>query len=256
MTLLRKPSLLLLLVTLIVLGCDRAAPEPQALEAGTSSSRSSTARDAEASEPSPSAAAPRQNETTETPTAQLGTLPEGLGLPVGLPMPDARLRDIKGETVHLSGLVADGPLLLVFYRGGWCPYCNFQIHNLTDAFGEFKSRGVTPVAITVDRFEEAAATKATYTIPFPVLADTELEAHHAFSVLRQADEAEVEKLRGFGIDLEASSGRADHVFAVPAVFLVDKGGVIRWAHADRDYRQRPSTKQLLSVIDTVLGGTP
>jgi peroxiredoxin len=87
------------------------------------------------------------------------------------------LHDAAGLEVRLSDLMRRGPLLLVFYRGGWCPYCNFQIRELTAAYPEYGKRGVTPVAISVDRVEESAKTLATYSIPFPVLSDPELAAH-------------------------------------------------------------------------------
>jgi peroxiredoxin len=140
-------------------------------------------------------------------------------------------------------------VLLVFYRGGWCPYCNFQIHELTAAYPEYQKRGVTPVAISVDKQDEAAKAEATYTIPFPLLSDPDLAAHKAFRVIHQADEAEVAKLKGFGIDLEERSGKTHHAFAVPSLFLIDKGGVVRFAHADPEYKVRPRTKQILAAID-------
>lgn len=89
----------------------------------------------------------------------LGTLPDGIGIPVGERAPDASLQDADGRAVQLSDLVAKGPILLVLYRGGWCPYCNFQIRSMTTAASDFERRGVTPVAVSVDRTEEAARTK-------------------------------------------------------------------------------------------------
>ncbi|MBI2375699.1 MAG: AhpC/TSA family protein [Deltaproteobacteria bacterium] len=193
--------------------------------------------------------APRMNETRSPEPKQLGTLPPDIGIAVGQRAPDAVLRDANGQAVQLRDLVAKGPILLVFYRGGWCPFCNFQIHELTSAFPELERRGVTPVAVSVDRIEEAAKTKATYTILFPVLSDPELAAHRAFRIVHHADEAEVARLKGFGFDVERSSGRDHHDFAIPSVFVIDRDGLVRWAHADADYKVRPSTAQLLAAID-------
>lgn len=186
------------------------------------------------------------------PDREVGTLPPGVGLAVGTAAPDATLLDAGGQHVSLRDLASRGPLLIVFYRGGWCPFCNFQIHELTTAFPEFRRRGVTPVAISVDRVEEAARTRATYEIPFPVLSDQDLLAHRAFHVVRHVDDAELSRLKGMGLDLEAASGRDHHSIAVPAIFIVDRGGVVRWAHAKVDYKVRPSTPQLLQALDQVL----
>lgn len=188
-------------------------------------------------------------EFSTTPASKLGTLPDGVGVPVGQPAPDALVHTAEGAQVRLSDLFKKGPTLVVFYRGGWCPYCNFEIHELTQAFPEYEKRGVHPIAISVDKQSEAAKTEATFTIPFPVLSDPSLAAHTAFRVIHHADDAETAKLKGFGIDLEQSSGETHHRFAIPALFLVDKSGVVRWAHADPDYKTRPRTAQILAVID-------
>jgi peroxiredoxin len=198
----------------------------------------------------PAPKAPPQKESAQTPPPRLGTLPEGVGLAVGSKVPDARLSDAEGRPVQLSDLVKRGPVLVMFYRGGWCPYCNFQIRSLTQAHGEFQRRGITPVAISVDKIQEAAKTRATYAVPFPVLSDPDLATHRAFRMVHQADDAEVAKLKGYGIDLEASSGRTHHGFAVPGLFLIDRDGTVRWAHADPDYKVRPKTEQILAAIDS------
>lgn len=194
---------------------------------------------------------------TKTPTSgNVGTLPPDVGIAVGQPAPDALLRDAAGVEVRLRDLVAKGPVVLFFYRGGWCPFCNFQIHEMTEAYPELEKRGVTPVAVSVDRIDEAAKTQATYTIPFPVLSDPDLAAHRAFRVTHEAPDAEVEMLRGFGMDLEKASGRDHHTIAIPSVFIIDREGIVRWGHADRDYKVRPSTAQLVSAIDALrLPGT-
>lgn len=128
---------------------------------------------------------PRRRAYANPPDSNVGTLPPGSGVAVGQQAPDAAVRDAEGREVRLRELVTTGPVLLVFYRGGWCPYCNSQIHELTAAYPEYKKRGVTPVAISVDRVEESAKTQATYTIPFPVLSDSDLAAHRAYRVLHR-----------------------------------------------------------------------
>ena len=189
-------------------------------------------------------------EFTATPAERLGRLPEGTGVPVGQTPRDAVLEDLSGSKVDLAELAEQrGPLLIVFYRGGWCPYCNFEIHELSASYPEYRKRGILPVAISVDKPSEATKTVETYTIPFPVLSDPDLLAHDAFRVVHTADPAEAAKLKGYGIDLEQSSGRSHHKFAIPALFVVDQSFTVRWAHADPDYKVRPRTAQILGAID-------
>lgn len=176
----------------------------------------------------------------------LGTLPDGVGLKPGSVIPDLTVQDIDQKAVNLRQLARSGPLLLVFYRGGWCPYCNFQIHELVEAYPSFKAKGIRPVAISVDRPEEGAKTRATYAIPFPVLSDPELSVHKAFNVVNKVSPEYLAKLKSMGKDLESYSGRPHNSIAIPAVFLIDRSATVRWAHAHEDYKLRPSAAQLLS----------
>ena len=180
---------------------------------------------------------------------QLGKLAGGQGLAPGAKAPSVMVKGTNGESVALSDLWKKGPILVVFYRGGWCPFCNFQIREFVKSQGEYEKRGVTPVFISVDSVDESKKTTATYSIPFPLLADPDLAAHRAFSVTRKADDAEVEKLKGYRIDIEKASGRKHHEMAIPSIFLIDETGTVRWSHANPDYKQRPSTEQLLGVLD-------
>jgi len=211
-----------------------------------------SAAEFEASEPTTeeeTPAAPRIAPTEATAAEVLGSAPEGVGLAPGATAPDVTAADTHGDAVRLRGLLEEGPVLVVFYRGGWCPYCNSQIRELAVAHPELARRGVTPVAVSVDRPEEGAKTRAAYSIPFPVVSDPDLAWHRGFGVTLELGDDEVARLSGFGIDLEASSGRDHQTLAVPSVFIVDASGVVRWRHVHPDYRQRPTTAQLLAVID-------
>lgn len=183
---------------------------------------------------------------------RLGTLPEGVGVVVGRTAPGFELPDVHGKTVSLASLTAKGPVLVVFYRGGWCPYCNMQIHELSRRAPDFEKLGVQLVAISVDKPDKAAVTQASWTIPFPVLSDPDAKVHAAWNVVHVVPSPVFEKLKAFGMDIEAWSGRKHHKIAIPSVFLVDKEGVVRWAHAERDYKVRPSVDQVLSAIRPVV----
>jgi len=179
-------------------------------------------------------------------------LAPGTGITVGQKVPDGRVLDLEGKPAALSSIYAKGPILLVFYRDGWCPYCNFQIRELTRAFAEFQKRGVTPVAVSVEKPEEEATTKAVYSIPFRILSDGDLALIEAFHVVNKVEGEQLEMFRKYGVDLEGRSGKKHHVIAVPALFLIDQQGVVRWAHSDPTYTVRPTTAQILAAIDAAL----
>lgn len=200
----------------------------------------------------PEEASPRQREARPTPNDRLGTRPESIGLEVGDKAPDAELRDASNKPIKLSTLWRQTDVLFVFYRGGWCPYCNYQIRQLSIHFSAFQSRKVVPVAISVDRPSEAAKTRQSYEIPFPVLSDPELVAIKAYRVANPVEPDEYHRMVKNGVDLERRTGNQAHAIAVPSLFLVDQDGIVRWVHVDPDYAARPSVEQLTASLDRIL----
>jgi len=238
-TLTRAGGWLFAAVFVASVGCSK--PEGSAAETPTTSARSSGAPVA--------APAPHMKEYADPPADRIGVLAPGTGIPVGQKVPDVHARDLEGKDVSLSSLYTKGPILLAFYRGGWCPYCSAENHALATAYAEYQRRGVTPVTVSVDTPDAEARTKATYAIPFPVLSDSDATMIEAFHVVNKVDDAMLAKMKGFGVDLERASGKTHHEIAIPSLFLVDRTGVVRWAHSDPDFKVRPSTAQILAAID-------
>ena len=193
----------------------------------------------------------RTKENAVTATADLGTRDGELGLQVGHQVPPFTSYTSEGQSISLEELLADGKSMFFFYRGGWCPYCNYQIRMLSLAYNKFAKKGVMPVAVSVDTTEGATLAKKGYEVPFNVLSDSNLDAQKAFNVLINVDDATYERYKGYGIDLEEWSGQDHHMIAAPAVVLVDKDRTVLWSHVSRDYKTRPSVEQLLGVIDSL-----
>lgn len=191
----------------------------------------------------------RMPELKITEDKKLGTLDEPYGLKLGEKVSNFSAFDHFGKPATFESLSESAPLLVIFYRGGWCPYCNRQIRQLTEAWPEFKKRGVTPVLISADKPDAAALASRTYEIPFPVLSDPKLKAHDAFKVTMTLDADTIEKYKGYGIELSDWSGEEHASFAVSSAFLIAKSGKVKWSHSSLDYAKRPSVDQLLSVID-------
>ncbi len=191
--------------------------------------------------------------TQRTADAHLGTRAPGTGLDLGTPAPTASVRDLEGKRVPLEEIWRDGPALLVFYRGGWCPYCNWQLHQLSETYDAFVSRGLSIAAISVDRVANAAALAEARSLPFPVFSDAKLAAHRAFRVVHELDSDTVAKLQGYGIDVQAASGEAHQSIAVPAVFIIGRLAgappAVHFVHSDNDYATRPDPDQLLDLFD-------
>lgn len=251
-----QESLRLALVVAAIASCSKPSNDPTPAAAASSaapqvvaSSAPATAASSAAPAGTASASAPMMKESAAPPADRVGVLAPNTGIPVGKKVPAVHALDLDGKDVTLASLYTKGPILLAFYRGGWCPYCNAELHAFSTAYPEYQKRGVTPVAVSVDKPEIEAKTKATWTIPFPVLSDGTATVIEAFHVVKKLEGDELAKYKGYGVDLEAYSGNTHHEIAVPALFLIDRGGVVRWAHSDPEYKVRPTTAQILAAID-------
>jgi peroxiredoxin len=93
--------------------------------------------------------------------------------------------------------------------------------------------------------------RAVLRVSGPVLSDSNAAMIEALHVVNKVDAATLAKMKGFGVDLESYSGKTHHEIAIPSLFLIDREGIVRWAHADPEYEVRPSTSQILAAIDAV-----
>lgn len=166
---------------------------------------------------------------------------------IGAAVPDAVLRSVDGKTMTLKAALGGKPTVLVFYRGGWCPYCNTHLNELKDVQKDLAALGYQTLAVTPDRPEELRKTVAKHALPYTLLSDSKMEAARAFGVAFRVDEDTVKKYEGYGIDLEKSSGEGHHWLPVPGLFLVGKDGAVDFVYANPDYKVRLKGAVLLSA---------
>ncbi len=179
----------------------------------------------------------------------LGINENGKGLPVGQRIDSVEIVDIDGEPYQIGQAWSEKTALIVFYRGGWCPYCNFQLRELAKKHEQLEAAGLQVVAISADTADKAATTLAQFDIPYPILSDPKLIAHEAFNVVLQVDDERLEWYKSKGLFLKDWSGQEHNKVAVASAFIVDRQGRVLFSHAPIDYATRPSIDQLLSVID-------
>jgi len=171
------------------------------------------------------------------------------GLRVGDPAPDFTLPDAFGRQVRLADLLAEGPVVLVFYRGAWCPYCNLQLRGLRAALPHIEREGARVVAVTPQRPEKSRGQVRDEGYPFEVLSDLDdrvMKAYHLYFEV-PADLREV-YLRRLSLDLAEYNGEGRYVLPVPATFVIDRRGVVRAAFADLDYRMRVEPAEILAAL--------
>ena len=169
-------------------------------------------------------------------------------LAVGAAVPSARILTIDGDEVDVADLVQERGALLVFYRGGWCPYCSRQLGELRKIEDELTALGHPVVAISTDRPKWLQQSRRAKELGYSLYSDSQMHAARAFGIAWQVGEDEVVKYKRHGIDLEESSGATHHQLPVPSVFLVERGGSIRWTYSNPDHRVRPDNASLLEAV--------
>ena len=173
---------------------------------------------------------------------------ERSALQVGDPAPDLTLPDALGKPVRLSDLWASGPLVLVFYRGGWCPYCKLELRAWQQQLDELRRRGAGLVAISPQTPDNSLSTAEKNALAFPVLSDSALAAAQAFGVAFELPPELVDLYGRVGNDLPTLNGNGQWVLPVPASYVVGRDGRIAWAHIDSDYRLRADPLDVLQAV--------
>jgi peroxiredoxin len=168
-------------------------------------------------------------------------------LDVGDSIPDVKLRTEENEPVSLRKMVSEKPTVLIFYRGGWCPFCNRHLQSLVGIEEDLNKAGAQLLAINMDQPEKIKATPDRDRIHYRLLSDSDALAMKAFGIAFKVDDATLEKYKNYGVSLEAASGKDHHILPHPAVFVVNTNGVIRFAHVNTDYKVRLEAAKILEA---------
>ena len=171
-------------------------------------------------------------------------------LKVGATIPDVKLRTEENQEVSLRKLVSEKPTVLIFYRGGWCPFCTRHLKDLAGIEEDLNKAGAQLLAISMDTPAKLKATPARDQLHYRLLSDSDAVAIKAFGIAFKVDAATVEKYKGYGINLDAASGKDHHLLPHPAVFVTNTNGVIRFAHVNADYKVRLEPKKILAAVST------
>lgn len=186
----------------------------------------------------------------DVPTTSTAVTP----LKQGDQVPAVELQTAEGATVQLKDIVSSAPTVLIFYRGGWCPYCSTHLGKLATVESELQAAGYQVVAVSPDAPQYLAETAAKEKVNYQLLSDSSARAAMAFGLAFRVDDTTVERYRNFKkpIDLEQrSAGQTHHILPVPAAYVIDKSGTIRYAYWDSNYKSRVNEQELLKAARQV-----
>lgn len=156
----------------------------------------------------------------------------------GMKAPDFMVRDVEGREIRFTAGEQEKPVVLTFYRGGWCPYCNLHLSELRLAEEQLGEMGFDIWFISIDKPELLLESLDDPDIGYKIYSDSFLHATRAFGLAFRVDDALVEKYLTFDIDLEEASGESHHVLPAPATYIIGTDGVITFAYINPNYKVR------------------
>ena len=162
--------------------------------------------------------------------------------------PAFTLRDPGGAPVSSADLLAKGPLVITFYRGVWCPYCNMELQALQETLPQIEALGASLVAISPQNPVSSRKSVRQNELGFPILSDTGNEVAQAFGLRFALPDYLVELYKKLGNDLPTVNGDPSWTLPMPARYVIGRDGVILYSEVNPDYTHRPEPSDLLPVL--------
>lgn len=167
--------------------------------------------------------------------------------------PSFELPDARGRNFILGDRLAQGPVVLVFFRGRWCPYCVAQLEELERLRPEFEQAGAALAAISPQKLQHTGFTAEQHHLRFPVLSDKDNAVARQYGVAWKLPDYLVAHYRGVFVNLEHANANKDWELPVPATFVIAPDGTVVWAQVDPDFTRRPEPREVLRVVTMLKG---
>ncbi|MEQ9310725.1 MAG: peroxiredoxin-like family protein [Balneolaceae bacterium] len=171
---------------------------------------------------------------------------------VNTTIPDVSIKTIDGESKALKSIVSEKPTILIFYRGGWCPYCSRHMAELQKIESQIVDMGYQILAVSVDKPEILKETITENELSYTLLSDSPADVMTAFGIAYRVDDKTVARYKSVGIDFEKKTGYDHHILPAPAVFILDQEGTIQFQYVNPDYKQRINGDVLLAAAKAYL----
>ncbi|MGP8300289.1 peroxiredoxin-like family protein [Streptomyces inhibens] len=172
-------------------------------------------------------------------------------LQIGDTAPHFSLPTATGETVTLDTLLSAGPVVLTFYRGAWCPYCNFALRALQEQTDAIAAHGARLVAVSPQIPDESLTLAEKHALTFPVLSDLGCDTAKQYGLSFDLPDDLAAVYDSFGFDLQRVNGGHPRTLPLPATYVIDRDATIRWAFIDTDYTTRAEPSDVLAALDAL-----
>ncbi|MBH0029727.1 peroxiredoxin-like family protein [Pseudoalteromonas sp. SWYJZ98] len=171
-------------------------------------------------------------------------------LQIGKKVENFSLANHNGENIELADLLKKGPVIISFYRGGWCPYCNLELKALNDYLPQFKTQSAQLIAISPQLPDETLSTAQKNDLEFDVLSDVSNKVAEQFGLLFTLDERIQALYTQFGIDFEHYYGDKSFKLPLPATYVINQEGVITYAFLSEDYTLRAEPIDVMTALES------
>ncbi|MBX9399221.1 AhpC/TSA family protein [Streptomyces sp. TRM72054] len=172
-------------------------------------------------------------------------------LTVGAQAPRFTLPTATGQTLALDDLLADGPVVLTFYRGAWCPYCNIALRALQQHHDAITAHGARLVAISPQIPDESLTLAEKHDLAFDVLSDIGSDTAKQYGLAFDLPDDLAAVYDRLGFDLQRVNDGHPRTLPLPATYVIDRDGVIRWAFVNADYTTRAEPADILAALDSL-----
>ena len=168
-------------------------------------------------------------------------------LAVGNSVPNGILSTIDGKNVEFKKLITQKPSIVIFYRGGWCPYCNLQMGQLVAIEPELSKIGYQVLAISPDKPQKLKESLGKHKINYTLLSDRSMEITRKFGLAYQVSPQILEGMQKHNVDLDSNTGNNLHMLPVPAAYVVDTKGLIHFVYFNADIKVRVNPDTLMNA---------
>ena len=169
-------------------------------------------------------------------------------LKTGDKIPEITLPNAANKNVSVQEVLLNKKVVLSFYRGGWCPYCNLELQALQQSLSEFEKYGATLVAISPETPDNSLTTSEKNNLSFEVLSDTDNEIAKKFNLAFTLPEDLIDVYNGFGIDLVKSNGNTNQQLPISATYVIDQDGSIIYDFIKEDYKERADPEEIINFL--------
>lgn len=170
------------------------------------------------------------------------------GLKVGDKAPNFTLNNAKGKAVTLEDKLKKGPVVLVFYRGSWCPYCNMYLKVLSKSLPMIKKLGAQLITVTPQTPDKSSQQIKSDKYPFEILSDLDGKVMKDYKLYFELKDDLITVYKKFGIDVEGHNGKGKKALPVPGSFVIDAKGVVQAAFAETDYKKRMEPSDIIKAL--------